>query len=270
MIDPVPHPTSSLPDTEDPAGFATWTETALDVCAERRHLAARASTSPGVRLPVRRRRQQVLFEDEWDPYAATPEDALDTARREVKRWRVNQLTRLPANIDLDPTTAFFVLAWDTFKAPVFAYDEALGLSRAVGVNLDRDIVGRLAEKKSSNLRLWDSAQRAAKGALGPADGSRGMIDALHQAAHTARRHSIAAARELLERAHVGDDIGFLAALEATLEVLPPSKRWTNIAIEGDVKAAGDDFEALYDLYRLAYSDKIDEPAQLKLWQEAEM
>ena len=219
---------------------------------------------------LRRRRQHVLFEDEWDPYAATPEDALDTARREVKRWRVNQLTKLPANIDLDPTTAFFVLAWDTFKAPVFAYDEALGLSRAVGVNLDRDIVGRLAEKKSSNLRLWDSAQRAAKGSVGPADGSRGMIDALHHAAHTGRRHSIAAARELLERAQIGEDIGFLAALEATLEVLPPSKRWTNIAVEGDVKAAGDDFEALYDLYRLAYTDKIDEPAQLKLWQEAEM
>ena len=218
---------------------------------------------------LRRRPQQVLFEDEWDPYAATPEDALDTARREVKRWRVNQLTRLPANIDLDPTTAFFVLAWDTFKAPVFAYDEALGLSRAVGVNLDRDIVGRLAEKKSSNLRLWDSAQRAAKGSLGPADGSRGMIDALHHAAHTGRRQSIAAARELLERAHVGEEMGFLAALEATLEVLPPSKRWTNIAVEGDVKAAGDDFEALYDLYRLAYSDKIDEPAQLTLWLDTE-
>ena len=219
---------------------------------------------------LRRRRQQVLFEDEWDPYAATPEDALDTARREVKRWRVNQLTKLPANIDLDPTTAFFVLAWDTFKAPVFAYDEALGLSRAVGVNLDRDVVGRVAEKKGSNLRLWDSAQRAAKGSVGPADGSRGMVDALHHAAHTARTRSIAAARELLERAHVGEHIGFLAALEATLEVLPPSKRWTNIAVEGDVKAAGDDFEALYDLYRLAYTDKIDEPAQLELWQEAEM
>ena len=214
---------------------------------------------------VRRRRQQVLFEDEWDPYAATPEDALDTARREVKRWRVNQLTKLPANIDLDPTSAFFVLAWDTFKAPVFAYDEALGLSRAVGVNLDRDVVKRLAEKKGSNLRLWDSAERAAKGALGPVDGSRGMIDALHYAAHTARSHSIAAARELLERAHVGEDIGFLAALEAVLEVLPPSKRWTNIAVEGDVKAASDDFEGLYDLYRLAYSDKIDEPEQLALW-----
>ena len=54
----------------------------------------------------RRRRQQVLFEEEWDPYAATPEDALDAARREVKRWRLEQLTHLKANADLDPETAF--------------------------------------------------------------------------------------------------------------------------------------------------------------------
>ena len=214
---------------------------------------------------LRRRRQQVLLEEEWDPYAATPEDALDTARREVKRWRVNQLTQLPANVDLDPTTAFFVLAWDTFKAPVFAYDEALGLSRAVGVNLDRDIVGRLAEKKSSNLRLWDSAQRAAKGSLGPADGSRGMIDALHHTAHAARSRSVATARDTLEKAQIAQDARLLAALEAALEVLPPSKRWTNITLEGDVAAAGNDFEALYDLFRLAYSENMDEPEQLKLW-----
>ena len=151
-----------------------------------RHWPLRRGTPRAKPETLRRRRQQELFQDEWDPYAATPEDALDTARREVKRWRVNQLTKLPANVDLDPTTAFFVLAWDTFRAPVFAYDEALSLSRAIGVNLDRDVVGRLAEKKGSNLRLWDSAERAARGALGPADGSRGMIDALHQAAHAAR------------------------------------------------------------------------------------
>ena len=218
---------------------------------------------------LRRRRQQVLFEEEWDPYAATPEDALDTARREVQRWRVNQLANLPANVDLDPTTAFFVLAWDTFKAPVFAYDEALGLSRAVGVNLDRDVVGRLAQKKASNLRLWDSAERAAKGSLGPADGARGMIDAVHQAAHAARSRSIGTARDTLERAQVAQDPRFVAALEAVLEVLPPSKRWTNISLEGDVAAAGNDFEALYDLYRLAYSDKMDEPEQLKLWTDTD-
>ena len=37
----------------------------------------------------------------WDPYAVTPEDALDAARREVKRWRLAQLTHVKADDDLD-------------------------------------------------------------------------------------------------------------------------------------------------------------------------
>ena len=217
----------------------------------------------------RRRRQQVLFEEDWDPYAATPEDALDTARREVKRWRLEQLTHLKAGADLDPATAFFVLAWDAFKAPMFAYDEALRLARAVGVDLDRDIVGRLAEKKGADIRLWDSAHRAAKGALGPPDGSRGMIDTVHHAANMARLRSLTAARELLDGALVGRDPRFFAALEAVLEVLPVSRTYTGIALEGEVEAAGDDFEALYNLTRLAFAEEIDEPEQMKLWRGEE-
>ena len=217
----------------------------------------------------RRRRQHVLFEEDWDPYAATPEDALDTARREVKRWRLEQLTHLKPGADLDPATAFFVLAWDAFKAPMFAYDEALRLARAVGVDLDRDIVGRLAEKRGADIRLWDSARRAAKGALGPPDGSRGMIDAIHHAANMARLRSLAATRELLDGALVGRDPRFFAALEAVLEVLPVSRTYTGIALEGEVQAAGDDFEALYSLARLAFADEIDEPEQLKLWRGEE-
>ena len=157
----------------------------------------------------RRRRQQVLFEDEWNPYAATPEDALDAARREVKRWRLEKLTHLKADADLDPSTAFFVLAWDAFRAPVFSYDEALRLARAVGANLDGDIVGRLAGKKGSDIVLWDSAHRAAKGTLGPADGSRGMIDAIHHGAHQARLRSLAAAHELLAGRNGGPGSPFL-------------------------------------------------------------
>ena len=217
----------------------------------------------------RRRRQQVLFEEAWDPYAATPEDALDTARREVKRWRLEQLTHLKADADLDPATAFFVLAWDAFRAPVFAYDEALRLARAVGVDLDADVVGRLAEKKGSDIRLWDSVRRAAKGALGPADGSRGMIDAVHHAANTARVRSLAAARELMEGALATEDPRFFAALEAVLEVLPVSRTWTGVDLEGETGAAADDFEALYNLSRLAWRDEIDEPEQLKLWHDRE-
>jgi len=217
----------------------------------------------------RRRRQQALFAEPPDPYAATPEDALDAARREVKRWRLEQLTHLKANVDLDPPTAFFVLAWDAFKAPTFSYDEALRLARAVGIDLDGDIVGRLAQKKGSDVLLWDSARRAAKGSLGPADGSRGLIDAIHHAANMARVRSLEAAREMLAHAQLDQEPRFFAALEAVLEVLPVSRAFTGIDLEGDAAAAGSDFEALYNLARLAYGDRIDEPEQLKLWRDDE-
>ena len=173
-----------------------------------RHWPLKRGTPREIPEERRRRRQQVLFEEEWDPYAATPEDALNAARREVKRWRLEQLTHLKANADLDPATAFLVLAWDAFKAPMFSYDEALRLARAVGVDLDNDIVGRLAEKKGSNILLWDSTRRAAKGALGPVDGSRGMIDAIHRAAHMARVRSLSAAQEMLANALVDQEPRF--------------------------------------------------------------
>ena len=219
----------------------------------------------------RRGRQPELPEAEPGLYEVTPEDVLDTARREVKRWRLEQLTHRRANADLDPPTAFFVLAWDAFDAPAFAYDEALRLARAVGVDLDREVVGRLAEKKGSELRLWDSARRAAAGTLGPKDGSRGMIDVLHRAAHLGRTGTLGDARDMLND-HLGArERSFLAALEAVLEVLPVTSHWTRIELPSEAAPAGDDFEALYHLMRLAYGDRIDEPeqlVQLKLWQDA--
>ena len=82
----------------------------------------------------------------------------------MKRWRLERLTHRKANADLDPATAFFVLTWDAFRAPAFAWDEALRLARAASL-----------------------------------------------------------------------------------------------------AAAGSDFEALYHLYRLAWSREIDEPDQLRFW-----
>jgi adenine-specific DNA methylase len=213
----------------------------------------------------KRRRQAELFEEAWDPYAVMPEDALDAARREVKRWRLEQLTHLKANAELDPPTSWFVLAWDAFKAPLFAYDEALRLARAVGVDLDGDIVGRLAEKKGSDIRLWDSAGRAAKAALGPADGSRGLIDTLHHAANMGRTRTLAATRDLVEHVQLHEDPRFFSALEAVLEVLPPSAAFTGIELDGDLAASGSDFEVLEKLRRLAFTGQVDEPRQLEIW-----
>lgn len=217
-------------------------------------------------LSKKRRKQAELFAEEFDPYSVTPEDALDAARREVKTWRLNQLTHLRGKADLDPTTSFFVLAWDAFKAPSFAYDEGLRLARAVGADLDR-MIGRICEKKGSDIKLWDSATRSSKGSLGGADGSRGMIDALQYTAHIARTKSLESARKFLHDSELAQDQTFLSSLEAILEVLPPSKNFANVELSGDLKAASDDFDALEKLRRLAFSDIVDEPKQLKLWAE---
>ena len=45
-----------------------------------------------------------------------------------------------------------------------------------------------------------------------------------------------------------------------------SQAFTGIELVGPAAASGSDFKALYDLARLAYGDKLDEPEQLKLWQ----
>lgn len=232
-----------------------------------RHWPLKRGTPRAKPAALRRRKQAEMFEEEWDPYAATPEDALDAARREVKRWRLEQLTHMKANTEVDPLTSWFVLAWDAFKALVFPYDEALRLARAVGVDLDTQVVGVLTEKKGSDLVMWDSSRRAAKGSLGPPDGSRAMIDAVHHAAHMGRTRNLQAAREMLARSGVDRDPAFFAALEAVLEVLPVSKSFSGVDLVGDLAAAGSDFEALENLRRLAFTQQVDEPKQLELWKD---
>lgn len=207
-----------------------------------------------------------MFE-EFDPYAVRPEDALNAARREVKAWRLAQLASAKAQTDMDGPTAFYVLAWDAFKAVSFPYDEALRLARAVGVDLETQVIGRLAEKKAAEIKLWDSATRIAKGAVGPADGSRGMIDALHHAAHVMRTRGSEAAQEVLEQAGVAKEDEFKVAMEALLEVLPPSKTFSGIDADKAVKPAADDFDALEKLRRIAYEGEIGEPQQLELYRE---
>jgi putative DNA methylase len=215
----------------------------------------------------KRKKQAALFEEEVDPYAVTPEDALTAARREVKQWRLEQLTHKKSLADMDPITAWFVLAWDAFKAATFPYDEGLRLARAVGVDLERDIIGHLAKKKASDLVLLDSKERATK-TLPPSDGSRAtlpvMIDALHFAAFTIRTKNTEAAREILERNGLLDDPSFHNALQAVLEVLPVSKNFTKIDVPKNAEGASSDFEVLESLRKLAFTQHVQEPEQLKL------
>jgi putative DNA methylase len=233
-----------------------------------RHWPLKRGTPRPEPLAKKRRKQAELFEEEFDPYSVTPEDALDAARREVKTWRLDQLTLTKGRGELDATTSWFVLAWDAFKAPVFSYDEGLRLARAVGADLEGQLIGRLCEKKGSDIKLWDSVTRAAKGGLGPADGSRAMIDAIHHAANRGRTRTLDAALDLIKADGLENDPQFLASFEAVLEVLPPSRSFVGFDVAtGEAKSAADDFDALEKLRRLAFSEKVDEPRQLSLFTE---
>ncbi len=59
---------------------------------------------------------------------------------------------------------------------------------------------------------------------------------------------------------------FLSALEAVLEVLPPSRAFTGFDPVEAVLPSASDFEVLENLRRLAYADRVDKPTQLSLWQ----
>jgi len=206
--------------------------------------------------------EELLNED--DPYAVSPEDALDAARREVKAWRIEKLTSGSRRAQLDPLTEWFVLAWDAFEAPQFPFDEALRLARVVGLDLDKDVVGVLAEKKSSDLILWDSSTRATKGKLGAPDGTKSWIDAIHHCAHRARSIDLNAAKQLLDDNGLANSSIFLTALEAVLEVLPLSARYTGFDPVKAAQPAASDFEALENLRRLALSEQVSAPKQLEL------
>lgn len=222
--------------------------------------------SPRPAPVVKRNTQKSLLEPAFDPYATTPEDVLQTARAAVKTWILQQILNVQRQTSLDPLLEWFVLAWHTFRAPQFPYDEALNLARVVGLDMEREIIGVIAEKKQSEVILWDSETRAARAALGPAGGSRSMLDVLHHAAHTARVRTLEVAREQIQHYGLDKDLVFLDALRAVLEVLPPSHQFTGFDPGKASEPAANDFEALENLRRLAFAKQVGKPRQLSLWE----
>jgi adenine-specific DNA methylase len=117
----------------------------------------RANQKP---LPPKGAQLKLMEDEDWDPYAVRPEDALMAARGAVKQWRMQQLTTVRRQTHLDPVTEWFVLAWDAFRSPQFPADEALKLARVVGVNFDEQLRGKVLEIKGGDVIVWDSGQRS--------------------------------------------------------------------------------------------------------------
>jgi hypothetical protein len=210
--------------------------------------------------PVRGAQLRLIEEEDWDPYAVRPEDALMAARKAVKDWRLDQIATIKRQTHVDPVTEFFVLAWDAFQAPEFPADEALKLARVVGVNFDEQLRGHILELDGGDVVLWDSVTRSQKGSLGSMQGEC-ILDALHHTARLAREQNTGVAREALERAGLDKDDRFQKALQAVLNVLPTPKMISGK--DSPLAGAAADADALERLRRLVFAQEIPQATQ---WQ----
>jgi hypothetical protein len=213
--------------------------------------------------PVKGAQLKLLEDEEWDPYAVRPEDALMAARSAVKQWRLEQLSQVPRKSQIDPVTEWFVLAWDAYKSPQFPADEALKLARVVGVNFDEKLRGKVLEVKGGDVIVWDSAMRAKKGSLGSVAGEV-MLDALHHAAHAARDKNLDVARAIIENAELHKSGAWLKALEYVLNVLP-TPRMVSSSASGPITGAAKDAEALEKLRRLMFAKEVPTAKQWELF-----
>lgn len=160
-----------------------------------------------------------------------PEEALDAARAEVVRLQRQRLVGHPAH--LDPLTDFALIAWDTFRAVEFPFDEARRLALAVGgLDVDELVRARILEKKSGTVVLLAPAKRLRRKAENEA-GLPGVrpeatsfavaVDAVHTAMYLADTDGLAAAKAFLDRIGLSSDARFAAALQGFVNAIPRAK-----------------------------------------------
>lgn len=204
------------------------------------------------------------------PRVLRPETALDLAREEVVRLRKQGLL-LGRDIQFDPVSDWYLLAWDAFAAEQFPYDEARKLAIALGVDLDHDLMAieRLAVKKGEFVNLQKPSERRKRGMVDEdARSFERWIDAAHTAMMIYGEDGAGPCEVFLHESGLRQDGTFKALIQALLNAIPRSR------IKG--KFLRPEAEILENM-RLAFFDelvapveeepKLPEGVQLGLWQE---
>ena len=158
-----------------------------------------------------------------------PEEALDAAREEVIKLQRRRLIGL--SVDLDPLTDFVLLAWSTFKAASFPYDEARRLALAVGgQDVEMLVDAKVLSKASGTVTLLSPAERRRrrgdeKPGVRPeaTEFSGAVIDAVDTVLYVAAVDGLPAAKTLIDRAGLGDDQRFRSCLQGLVRAIPRTK-----------------------------------------------
>ncbi|MCY4120689.1 MAG: hypothetical protein OXG72_07185, partial [Acidobacteria bacterium] len=158
-----------------------------------------------------------------------PEEALDVARAEVVRRQRARLVGRES--EFDPVTDFSVLAWSTFGARRFPFDEARRLALAVGgLEIDELTRRRIVTARSGTVELVEPRARLRRGASEATGGvdlarlSFGLlIDAAHTALYIVGEDGPAAAKRWLDARDLAGDERFTDCLQALVSAVPRSK-----------------------------------------------
>lgn len=156
------------------------------------------------------------------PKPLRPDTALDLAREEVIRLRKEGLLE-GRNVQFDPVTDWYVMAWDAFAAEEFPYDEGRKLAIALGLELDSYVMTakRIAAKKGQYVVMQQPAQRRKKGMVDPDLLSFShWIDALHTAMLVYDEDGPGACDVFLLRTGLKRDATFKAVLQTLLNAIP--------------------------------------------------
>ena len=167
------------------------------------------------------RREMANPQRSGDPFAVTPNDALEVARREVFASRRRHISELWANNPGDPLTEFYILSQDSAGSATIPFDEANMVARCIGLELAEDPARQIYEKNGSNINLLTGRRRLEQGKISPTAPSSRSIDRVHIAIALAGNSGVNAAIEWCRMQYFQNDVPFKGALEALLRVMRP-------------------------------------------------
>jgi adenine-specific DNA methylase len=162
-----------------------------------------------------------------------PEAALTIARREVFRLqREGLLDGRAAN--WDAATDWYLLAWKSFGAREFSYDEARKMAMAQGAEGDElRTRHRLLSQKSGTAALLQPGQRQSRDHVNPdAATFTRAVDALHTAMWLYDTEGERRCRQFLQGTGLIADSDFQTLFQAALNAIPRTRKYTRGQITG--------------------------------------
>jgi hypothetical protein len=141
--------------------------------------------------------------------------------------RLRKAELVGRDVAFDGITDFVLIAWQTFRAEEFPYDEARRLALAIGGgDVETLAAAKVLDKKAGSVRLLSPKERKRKVYRPVLDGEMAglpLVDVLHAVLIEASESSLGAAKALCDRLRLLEDQRFVDLIQAMVRAVPNTK-----------------------------------------------